>query len=115
MKDLIRKILTEGREHGVTLNGFEFYVDDFISTQRDGSSHIFLNVAGGKALPFNQYKVISDELLSVGIDSSPSTYNNNDDGEIAFISTIRVKVDVIEMVSMYLNTSLPNKTFFDKL
>ena len=29
MKNLIKKILKEGREHGVTINGIEFHVDDF--------------------------------------------------------------------------------------
>jgi len=113
MKNLIKKILKEGHQHSITISGVKFYIDDFVSSQRDGETHIFLNVVGD-SLPLNHYQVVHDELMSVGIDSSPNTWAEGDSGEITLISTIRVKINVLDIIELYLNTSLNNKNVFDK-
>jgi hypothetical protein len=116
MKDLIKKILTEqsvGESDIVTINGIKLFVDPFISKQYDNSVHIFLKVVESP-LTADEYYSINETLHSIGLESDYNNYTMKDTDEINTVSSIRVAVDVVSIIALYLNTSLDNKDVFNK-
>lgn len=109
MRNIIKQILKEGSqtEHSVTIGGIELFIDNYVSSHKEHTD-IFL-IKDGELLNMEEYNRIEEELASIGLTHvSPQSYRNSNGfrGEIAEVGSIRVRVDVQEIVKIYLDGSL---------
>ncbi len=112
MKDIIKQILKEGlkTDHSVTIAGIELFIDNYVSSHKEHTA-IFL-IKEGELLNMDEYSRIEEELASIGlVHVSPHSYrrSNGFRGDIAQVGSIRVRVDVQEIVKIYLEGALSTR------
>jgi hypothetical protein len=112
MKNIIIQILKEevNNEPSVIIAGIELVVDNYVSSHKEHTD-IFL-IKDGELLNMEEYSRIEEELASVGIvHVSPQSYRRSSGfrGDIEYVKTIRVRLDIKEIVKIYLDGALSTR------